>query len=79
MSIHSLLVALIQFFKMVEMGKNSHTVYKIMKCYQSDKKLSLILIITLNNNKWKVKYLNMPDTHYVIERYCKALIINYVL
>ena len=41
---------------------------KIMKCYQSDKKLSSSLIIILNNNKWKVKYLNMPDTHYVIEK-----------
>ena len=61
------------------MGKNSHRICEIMKSYQSDKKLYSSSIITLNNNKWKVKYLNMPDTHYVIERYCKALIINYVL
>ena len=49
------------------MCKNCHRICEIMKCHQSAKKLYSSSIITLNNNKWKVKYLNMPDTHYVIE------------
>ena len=36
-----------------------------MKCHQSAKKLYSSSIISLNNNKWKVKSLNIPDTHYV--------------
>ena len=42
---------------------------EIMKCHQSPKKLYSSSIIPLNNNQWKVKSLNMPDTHYVIESY----------
>ena len=39
------------------MGKNSHRICEIMKCHQSAKKLYSSSIISLNNNKWKVKSL----------------------
>ena len=50
--------------------QNSHRICEIIiiKCHQSAKKLYSSSIIPLNNNKWKVKSLNMPDTHYVIEK-----------
>ena len=50
------------------MNKNSHRICEIMKCHQSAKKLYSSSIIPLNNNKWKVKSLNIPDTHYVMEK-----------
>ena len=50
------------------MGKNSHRICEIMKCHQSAKKLYSSSIIPLNKNKWKVKFLNIPDTHYVMEK-----------
>ena len=50
------------------MNKNSHRICEIMECHQSAKKLYSSSIIPLNNNKWKVKFLNIPDTHYVMEK-----------
>ena len=63
------------------MGKNIHRICEIMKCHQLAKKLYSNSIITLNNNKWKVKPLNMPDTHYIIETLlqkfdCKLCIVT---
>lgn len=48
------------------MDKNSHRVCEIMKRHQLAKKLPPSSVIPLNN-KWKVRYLNMLGTHYVIE------------
>ena len=45
---------------------------EIIKCHLSPKKLYSSSIIPLNNNQWKVKSLNMPDTHYVIEKLLKS-------
>ena len=40
------------------------------------KKLSPSSIIPLNNNKWKVRHLNMLGTLYVIESYWEDMIVK---
>ena len=45
---------------------NFQRICEIMKFHQSAKKLYSSSIIPLNNNKWKVKTLNIPDTNIIV-------------